>query len=39
SLGHPASHGCVRLLPQHAAELFALVERYGMGRTRIVISD
>ncbi len=38
-LGRPASHGCVRLHPSHAAELFALVRREGMGRTRIVVSD
>jgi lipoprotein-anchoring transpeptidase ErfK/SrfK len=37
-LGSPASHGCVRLLPQHAATLFALVREEGMGRTRIVVS-
>jgi len=38
-LGQPASHGCVRLHPSHAAELFALVRSQGMGRTRIVVSD
>ena len=38
-LGQPASHGCVRLHPSHAAELFALVRNQGMGRTRIVVSD
>lgn len=38
-LGRPASHGCVRLHPSHAAALFALVRDYGMRRTRIVISD
>ena len=27
--GGPASHGCVRLHPSHAAALFALVERNG----------
>ena len=37
-LGQPASHGCVRLHPSHAAELFALVRSQGMGRTRIVVS-
>ena len=37
-LGRPASHGCVRLHPQHAAMLFALVRGEGMGRTRIVVS-
>jgi lipoprotein-anchoring transpeptidase ErfK/SrfK len=38
-LGRPASHGCVRLHPSHAAELFALVRSRGMGRTRIVVSS
>ena len=34
-LGGPASHGCVRLHPSHAAALFALVEGDGPGHTRI----
>ena len=38
-LGRPASHGCVRLHPSHAAMLFALVRSEGMGRTRIVVSS
>ena len=38
-LGGPASHGCVRLHPSHAATLFALVERSGRGNTRIEISN
>jgi lipoprotein-anchoring transpeptidase ErfK/SrfK len=37
-LGGPASHGCVRLHPSHAAALFALVQRNGPGNTRIVIN-
>ena len=36
-LGGPASHGCVRLHPSHAATLYALVERNGRGNTRIEI--
>jgi lipoprotein-anchoring transpeptidase ErfK/SrfK len=36
-LGGPASHGCVRLHPSHAAALFALIERDGRSRARIVI--
>jgi lipoprotein-anchoring transpeptidase ErfK/SrfK len=36
-LGGPASHGCVRLHPSHAAMLYALVERNGRGNTRIEI--
>jgi lipoprotein-anchoring transpeptidase ErfK/SrfK len=38
-LGGPASHGCVRLHPSHAATLFALVERDGPRHTRIEISN
>lgn len=37
-LGGPASHGCVRLHPVHAAMLFTLVRHAGMGNTAIVIS-
>jgi lipoprotein-anchoring transpeptidase ErfK/SrfK len=37
-LGGPASHGCVRLHPSHAAALFWLIERDGRGNTRIVIN-
>src|SRR5215207_10264940 len=36
-LGGPASHGCIRLHPSHAATLYALVERNGRGSTRIEI--
>jgi lipoprotein-anchoring transpeptidase ErfK/SrfK len=36
-LGGPASHGCVRLHPRDAATLFALVQGFGPGRTRIAI--
>lgn len=36
-LGGPASHGCVRLHPAHAARLFALVQREGAANTRIVV--
>ena len=28
-LGHPASHGCVRLAPQNATKLFNLVKAEG----------
>jgi lipoprotein-anchoring transpeptidase ErfK/SrfK len=38
-LGGPASHGCVRLHPSHAAALFALVQRNGSRNTRIEISN
>ena len=37
-LGGPASHGCVRLHPSHAAALFALVQRTGPHNTRIQIN-
>jgi lipoprotein-anchoring transpeptidase ErfK/SrfK len=38
SLGAPASHGCVRVAPEHAAYLFNLVEAHGLDETRIEIS-
>jgi len=37
-LGGPASHGCIRLHPSDAAELFALVRSQGMAATTIVVS-
>jgi hypothetical protein len=37
-LGGPASHGCIRLHPSDAAELYALVQRQGTGATTIVVS-
>lgn len=37
-LGGPASHGCVRLHPSHAAALYGLVQRNGAGSTRIEIN-
>jgi endonuclease YncB( thermonuclease family) len=36
-LGRPASHGCVRLETRHAATLFRLVEKEGVGKTLVVI--
>src|SRR5712692_7267932 len=36
-LGGPASHGCIRLHPQNAATLFALVKQQGVGATTIVV--
>lgn len=38
-LGRPASHGCIRLDPNHAAKLFSLVEREGFENTRIIIKQ
>lgn len=37
-LGKPASHGCVRLAPEHAAKFFDLVQTYGKFSTRIVVT-
>lgn len=37
SLGHRASHGCVRLAPEDAATLYALVEEAGMANTTIMV--
>jgi lipoprotein-anchoring transpeptidase ErfK/SrfK len=36
-LGRPASHGCIRLHPNNAAVLFALVKEH-MGDTQIVVT-
>jgi lipoprotein-anchoring transpeptidase ErfK/SrfK len=36
-LGRPASHGCVRLHPEHAARLFSMVKEAGMSNTSITI--
>jgi hypothetical protein len=38
-LGGPASHGCVRLHPHHAAQLFALVQEEGPDKTTIEVTD
>ncbi|MGB8401673.1 L,D-transpeptidase family protein [Bradyrhizobium sp.] len=38
-LGGPASHGCVRLHPHHAALLFDLVQQEGPGKTTIEITE
>jgi len=38
-LGTPASHGCVRLHPDNAAELFSMIRSVGAGNARIVISN
>lgn len=37
-LGQPASHGCVRLSPQNAATLFALVKEQGVKNTRVSLT-
>ena len=36
-LGHPASHGCVRLAPSNAARLYALVRTHGLAHTKVVV--
>jgi lipoprotein-anchoring transpeptidase ErfK/SrfK len=36
-LGKPASHGCVRLSPENAALLYALVEKTGLENTQVVL--
>jgi lipoprotein-anchoring transpeptidase ErfK/SrfK len=38
-LGRPASHGCVRLHPDNAADFFTLVETFGIANTAIVITE
>jgi lipoprotein-anchoring transpeptidase ErfK/SrfK len=38
SLGRRASHGCVRLAPDNAATLYALVQQAGMKNTRVTVS-
>jgi hypothetical protein len=36
-IGSPASHGCVRLAPENAAKLYALVEEEGLPNTKVVL--
>ena len=36
-LGRPASHGCIRLAPKHAAAFYNLVGKHGMESTQIVV--
>ena len=38
-LGRPASHGFIRLHPDNAAKLYALVQKHGHGSTRITIAN
>jgi hypothetical protein len=37
-IGRPASHGCVRLTPENASKLYALVEREGVLNTTVVLT-
>jgi L,D-transpeptidase-like protein len=38
NLGKPASHGCVRISPENAATLYALVEKTGLTNTQVVLA-
>jgi len=38
NIGRPASHGCVRLEPENAAKLFALVKEEGLLKTKVVLT-
>ena len=38
NLGKPASHGCVRISPENAATLYALVDKNGLANTRVVLA-
>src|SRR5215470_15775671 len=38
NLGKPASHGCVRISPENATTLYALVEENGLENTQVVLS-
>lgn len=37
-LGRPASAGCIRLAPAHAAKLYSLVKAEGLENTRIIVT-
>ena len=39
NLGHPASHGCVRLRPDNASILYSLVRHQGLGNTKVVVMN
>src|SRR6516165_7892608 len=38
NLGKPASHGCVRISPENATTLYALVKQNGLENTQVVLS-
>ncbi len=38
NIGSPASHGCVRLEPDNATKLYALVEQQGLPNTKVVVT-
>jgi lipoprotein-anchoring transpeptidase ErfK/SrfK len=39
SLGRAVSHGCVRLAPGNAATLYSLVQKYGLGSARVIVTN
>ena len=38
NLGKPVSHGCVRISPDNATTLYALVKQNGLGNTQVVLT-
>jgi hypothetical protein len=38
TLGKPVSHGCVRISPQNATTLYALVAKTGLKNTQVVLA-
>ena len=38
NLGKPVSHGCVRISPENAATLYALVAKNGLENTQVVLT-
>ena len=38
NLGKPVSHGCVRISPENAATLYALVDKNGLENTHVVLT-
>jgi lipoprotein-anchoring transpeptidase ErfK/SrfK len=38
-LGRPASAGCIRLHPEHAAVLFSLTQRVGLRNMKVVVQN
>lgn len=38
-LGHPASHGCIRLHPENAKVFYELVVRVGLRNTWVTVKD
>jgi hypothetical protein len=38
NLGKPVSHGCVRISPENATTLYALVKQNGLANTQVVLT-